>query len=130
MEVDAKKLATGLAATRLAIGAGLAGAPRTATRGWIGPHSENEGARLMARAVGGRDIGLAAGILASLPGRRRWGRSGAAQRWVEAAAFADAIDFLATVAARRSLPPTALAVGTSMAGASAAAHLWLSRQLG
>jgi hypothetical protein len=54
-------VARGLAGNRLLIGAGLAAAPRVAAQGWIGPHSEDEGAKLMARAVGARDVGLALG---------------------------------------------------------------------
>jgi hypothetical protein len=97
--MDAKKLAIFLAANRLLIGAALAAVPGMATRGWIGPHSENAGAKLMAR-------------------------------WLEAAAFADSVDLVATLAAARSLPRTPLAVGSSMAGTSMLAHIWLRERLG
>lgn len=122
--MDGKRIARFLAVNRIAIGAALTAVPALATRGWIGPHAGNEGAQLMARAIGGRDVGLGAGLLATLENRRQ------RVRWLEAAALADAVDFVATVAARRSLPPVPLAIGTSMAGASALAHLWLSRELG
>jgi hypothetical protein len=127
--MNPRQAATALAVARLAIGAGLAAAPGLATRGWIGPHAENAGARLMARAAGGRDVGLAAGILATLSEGRRRRHRRATKHWLEAAALADAVDLVATLAARRSLPPASLAVGTSMAGASALAHLWLTREM-
>jgi hypothetical protein len=129
--VDSRKAATFLAANRVAIGAALAAMPGLTTRGWIGAHAENPGARLMARAAGGRDVGIGAGILLALawPARRRKRRA-ALRPWLEAAAFADLVDMLATVAARRSLSPAGLALGTGIAGASAAAHLWLREELG
>jgi hypothetical protein len=129
--MDPRKMAVVLGAVRVAIGTGLAAAPGLATRGWIGPHAENGGARLMARAAGGRDIGIGAGILASLPRRARGRRQRQATRiWLDAAAFADGVDLLATVAARRSLPPSSLVLASSLAGTSALAHLWLREQLG
>jgi hypothetical protein len=122
--VDPKTVAKGLAVNRLLIGAGMTAVPGLATRMWIGAHADNDGARLMARAAGARDAGLALGTLASLGHKRQRGR------WLEAAALADGVDLLATLAARRSLPPKAVAVGTALAGASAGMHLWLRRRLG
>ena len=46
------------------------------------------------------------------------------------AALADLVDMLATLAARRALSPPGLALGVGVAGASAAAHLWLREELG
>jgi hypothetical protein len=128
--VDSKQAATVLAASRVAIGAALASMPGPTTRGWIDAHAENPGAKLMARAAGGRDVGIGAGILYGLgrSGGRR--RRAALRPWLEAAAFADLVDMLATVAARRSLSPRGVAVGVGIAGASAAAHLWLREELG
>jgi len=122
--MDAATVAKALAANRMLIGAALALAPGPATRAWIGPHAEDDGAQLMARAAGARDLGLGAGTLASLS------RRGERRRWLEAAVLADGVDLLATLAARRALPPSAVAVGTSLAGGSALAHLWLRRALG
>jgi hypothetical protein len=129
--VDSRKAATTLAATRIAVGAALAAMPELTTRGWIGAHAENPGAKLMARAAGGRDVAIGGGILYALarPGRRR-NRRGALRPWLEGAALADLVDMLATLAARRALSPTGLAVGVGVAGASAAAHLWLREELG
>jgi hypothetical protein len=129
--VDSRKAATILAGSRVAVGAALAAMPGVTTRGWIGAHAENPGARLMARAAGGRDVGLGAGILYALarPGRRR-GRRAALRPWLEAAALADTVDMLATLAARRALSPAGLALGVGIAGASAAAHVWLREELG
>jgi hypothetical protein len=71
--MEAKTVATVLAANRLLIGAGMATAPGTATRMWIGPHADNDGARLMARAAGARDVGLALGGGVRRLARRRLG---------------------------------------------------------
>lgn len=129
--MDSRKAATTLAASRVAIGAALAAVPELTTRGWIGAHADNPGAKLMARAAGGRDVAIGGGILYALarPARRR-NRRAALRPWLEGAALADLVDMLATVAARRSLSPTGLAVGVGVAGASAAAHLWLREELG
>jgi hypothetical protein len=129
--MDTRKAATLLAANRVAIGAALAAMPGLTTRGWIGAHAENPGAKLMARAAGGRDVGLGGGILYALarPASRRRRRA-ALRPWLEAAALADLVDMLATVAARRALSPTGLALGVGVAGASAAAHVWLREELG
>lgn len=129
--MDSRKAATTLAASRIAIGAALAAVPGLTTRGWIGDHAGNPGAKLMARAAGGRDVALGAGILYALagPGRRRDRRAGL-RPWLEGAALSDLVDMLATLAARRALSPTGLAAGVGVAGASAAAHLWLREELG
>ncbi|HEX2097335.1 MAG TPA: hypothetical protein VHF50_08210 [Solirubrobacterales bacterium] len=129
--MDSKKAATFLAANRIAIGAALAAMPGLTTRGWIGAHAENPGARLMARAAGGRDVGIGGGILYALArsGKRRKRRA-ALRPWLEAAALADLVDMAATLAARRALSPTGLTLGVGIAGASAAAHLWLREELG
>jgi len=129
--VDRRKAATTLAASRIAIGAALAAVPGLTTRGWIGGHAESPGAKLMARAAGGRDVALGAGILYALarPARRR-DRRAALRPWLEGAALADLVDMLATLAARRALSPAGLAAGVGVAGASAAAHLWLREELG
>jgi hypothetical protein len=129
--VDSSKAATALAASRVAVGAALAAMPGLTTRGWIGANAENPGAKLMARAAGGRDVGIGGGILYALARPARRGRRRAALRpWLEAAALADLVDMLATLAARRSLSPSGLAVGVGVAGASAAAHVWLREELG
>jgi hypothetical protein len=129
--VDSRKAATTLAVSRVAIGAALAAAPELTTRGWIGTHAENPGAKLMARAAGGRDVALGGGILYALArsGSRR-NRGAVLRPWLEGAALADLVDMTATVAARRSLSPTGLALGVGVAGISAAAHLWLREELG
>ena len=122
--MDPTLVARGLAGNRMLIGAGLTLAPQRAARRWIGPHSDSEGAQLMARAVGARDVGLALGTLATL--RRRSQRG----PWLQAAALADGIDFAATLAAARSLPRGAAAFGLAMSGVSTVAGVWLVKRLG
>lgn len=127
--MDSKKAATLLAAGRMTVGAALAASPGLTTRGWIGSDAENPGAKLMARAAGGRDFGIGGGILYALARSGRRGRRATLRPWLEAAALADLVDMLATLAARRTLSPPGLALGVGVAGASAAAHLWLREEL-
>jgi len=123
--VDAKLVARSLAGNRALIGAGLALLPKLASRGWVGPQqSEAPGAQLLARATGARDLGIAAGVLTTVESRRKRGA------WLRAQLLADAVDFGATLAVARSLPPSARAVGLGMSGGSTLVAAWLVRELG
>lgn len=115
--MDSATVTRALATTRLAIGAGMVLAPQITARMWIGPSADADPTRLMARAAGARDVGLALGTIDSLS------RPGHSRPWLGAAVLADSVDALATLAARRALPQPAF--GAALAGASAAAHLWL-----
>lgn len=121
--MDPQRAARSLSLNRALIGALLTVAPAVAGRSWIGADAQREGAKLFGRAVGARDVALALGTLDAL----REGRS--VRRWAQAAALADAVDFLATLAARDDLPRAALAFGLVMTGGSTGVGLWLSRAL-
>ena len=108
-------LAKGQAVARVVIGTGLVVAPAVFGRFWTGPAAPAENARVLARAVGPRDLALGAGgLLAVREGDPRWiARSFAAQ------AVADAVDVVALAAAGDSLPVRTRAIGGTMAGGSA-----------
>lgn len=61
--MDIETRANLLGALRLGIGASLAVAPGFAGRIWIGPGADDRGARVIARALGARDMLVGARIL-------------------------------------------------------------------
>ena len=126
--------ATALAAARTAIGVVALAAPTLVTRPWLGP-DRGPAARVLGRALGGRDLVLGLGALAALQqpqtGSRPAGHPGI---WIGAGALSDAMDVLATMAAWDELPPVgrwlvamsaggAAVVGAAVAGAGAAGSL-------
>jgi hypothetical protein len=115
--------ARGLALGRVALGAGLVLAPARLGRPWIGAVADRPGGQVVLRALGARDVLLGA-IVLHLAGR---GPAGA--RAVQAAAVADAADFVATLAARRELPALGSAGVLALAGAAAAAGAAVGRSL-
>src|SRR3954469_24841399 len=113
--MDVDKLARMQSFNRVLVGAGLLVAPTAFGRTWGGPLAKDDRGRVMARALGARDLALgAAGLLAERDGDRRWGaRSFAAQ------GFADAVDFAALAATPR-LPLGSRLFGIALAGGSPA----------
>ena len=121
--MDPRTAARLLAVNRIGIGTALVLVPRLAGRGWIGPDSALEGAQLFGRALGARDIALGAGMYEAV-------RKGASVRpWALAATLADGVDLVATLLARRALPPSSQLIGISMTGGSTAIAAWLSAAL-
>lgn len=121
---DARALATGVAAGRVAIGAALLAAPAAGTRQWVGSAGETPGGGVLARSLGARDLVLGLGAVLAL----RSGSS-AARGWLLAAAAADAADFAGTAIARRDLPSPGATAVAALAGGAAAAGVWLASQL-
>jgi hypothetical protein len=122
--LDPVTAACGLALNRAAIGALLTLAPTRGARGWIGGREAvRPGARLFGRALGARDVGIALGTLRALSDGRP------VRPWSQAALIADSVDFLATLAAARSIPRGAAAFGLVMSGGSTALGAWLTRAL-
>lgn len=113
--------ARGIALARVAIGVGATLAPGLVGRVQFGATSPAQ--RIAVRMLGARDLALGIGALLAV----RHGSSGL-RRWVEAGAFADAVDAVAFLRAdrgavrRRGL--TAL-----IAGGSAAVSVWAARTL-
>ncbi|ADB53980.1 hypothetical protein Cwoe_5575 [Conexibacter woesei DSM 14684] len=119
-----RTLVAGIALGRLALGAVLMAAPRKVVGpGWIGAEAERPAAGVLLRAVGARDVAIAAGTLLAL-------RQGSALKpWVAAGAIADGTDFVATLAAGQAIPPQARAGVGVLAGGGFGSQLGLLRAL-
>ena len=83
---------------RMAIGAVLVLAPRLAGPMWIGSDADRRAVKLLARAVGARDVALGLGTAVAID------RGGPVRGWLEGAALADAVDLVATLLAGDSIP--------------------------
>jgi len=116
---DARKYAVWLAYARVGLGAAAFLAPVVPARPWIGPvEAARPGARVLARALGGRDLALGLGVV--LADRH----DGPVRGWVEGGGIADAGDLLATLLAWRSLPKLGrLGILAVTAGAVVAARV-------
>lgn len=117
-----RSLVIGLATNRLLLGAGLTLVPGRAARVWVGRAAGRPSGRLLARAIGARDVALGVGTLAALKD------GDAARAWVGAMLVSDATDFAATLHEREHLPLPAALATLGMAGIStgvAAAYLLL-----
>jgi hypothetical protein len=108
--VNPRALARLTAAGRIAIGAGFVLSPGVSMRSWLGPEAGRPAVKLLARALGARDLVLGVGALATE-------RKAAALRgWLAAALVADATDFLATAAAGDEIPRASRALVLGIAG--------------
>jgi len=85
----------------------------------VGEAARKPGGRLLARALGARDLVLAGGALVTLARNR----PNAASSWMLAQAGADGADLVATFAERRSLSSDQTKLGVGMAGGSVALAL-------
>jgi hypothetical protein len=130
--------ATALAAARTAIGVVALASPALVGRPWVGEVADGAGGRVLARALGGRDLALGLGTLAvlrQLPPTGAGGTDGtggtdgadrAVGLWVGMGAIADSFDVLATAASWDELPTVtrwlvaATAGGAAVAGGAAA----------
>jgi hypothetical protein len=122
--MDVAKLARGLAINRLSFGTGLVLAPGVWARTWIGSGATDDRAKVLARALGARDLALGAGGLLAL----RDGDAERARRWFAAQGLTDAIDLLATLAAGRAVPlPARIFAATMAAGSAAIAAAYVRR---
>ena len=109
-------------AGRVALGAGLLFAPGVLGRPWIGPSATLPPAQVALRALGARDLIMGAIALHTLD------HPDVGPRWQRTCAAADAVDALATLGARRSLPAGASLVA-ALAAAGAATGLGVARAL-
>jgi len=116
--VSPRDVARLIAGGRIAIGAGLLLAPRLATRPWIGADAGRPGAKVLARAMGARDLVIGAIALHTL------GNAQVAPRWQKAGAAVDAVDLAATLAARRELPRGGVVLVVVMATCAIAGQVW------
>jgi hypothetical protein len=103
---------------RIAVGAALTAAPERSGRAWVGELGRRPGAAVLTTGLGARDLAIGAGIASAL--RRGHG----ANPWMRAGVLADTADLVATLRARRHLPPLAVAGVALLAAGSAAVGLW------
>jgi hypothetical protein len=111
-----------IAVGRLGIGVIAAVRPGLAARSWVdSAAADGTAARVFARALGGRDIALAAGALAAYRAQDQ----AELRRWARLGAVADAVDAVATVACWSALPKVnrvlvlATAAGAAVVAAAA-----------
>jgi hypothetical protein len=110
----ARRLAQLVAVGRVTIGCTALVAPTLMTRPWVGDAAAGPEARLLARAMGGRDLALGIGTLRALAVD-----DGEARPWVALAGGADAVDAAVTVLAFPRLPRgTRWAILASTVGAA------------
>jgi hypothetical protein len=95
-------LAAFISMGRVVFGVAFIAEPKLMERAWIGKQARVPGAQLLARAVGARDLVLGVGGLQALTRD-----DGSARPWLGAGAICDAVDFGATWAAGRTIPPRA-----------------------
>jgi hypothetical protein len=111
----ARMLAIAVAGGRAALGVTAMVAPDAVARPWIGDDGRGPGRRVLARALGGRDLALGLGaLLAARP-------DGPLRGWVEAGGLADAGDVAATFLAFRHLPERGRWLVLAAAGGAVAA---------
>jgi hypothetical protein len=109
---------------RVGIGVTALAAPTLMSRPWIGAPAADPSARVLARAMGGRDLALGIGTLRALSVSDREARP-----WVALGGTADLIDALATVAAFGHLPRRSrwgilgVTIGAAVASTRAAVSL-------
>jgi hypothetical protein len=123
--------ATAVAAARVAIGVLALARPGVPSRPWVGVGAGADdgtaglAARVLGRALGGRDLSLGLGALAALSQED----AESASVWVASGALCDALDAATTLAAWRELPRVtrwfvlSSAAGASLVGAAGAVAL-------
>lgn len=121
--MEARDLALANARGRMAIGAMLALAPRLAGPMWIGGDADRRATRVLARGLGGRDVALGLGIAIALD------RGAPVRGWLEGAALADGVDFVATLLAGDSIPQSKRRTVALIAGVSMVTCALLARAL-
>jgi hypothetical protein len=118
-----RSVALGLAALRVALGAGALAVPEIAGRAWIGADATGGNRSVILRALGGRDLALGLGALLGAA------RTAELQRWAAMGALSDLTDTAATAARFATLPARrrwlvlAASAGAAVAGTFAAVGL-------
>ena len=121
--VQPRDVARAYAAGRVAIGVVALVAPRAIGRFWLGAPGGTPNGGVAMRALGVRDLVLGGIALHTVD------HPEVAPRWQRTCAAVDAVDFAATAAARRSLPPRGSAFVMAMAAGGAATGAWLGGAL-
>jgi hypothetical protein len=119
-----RRAAWSVAAGRVGLGLAALAWPSVPARPWVGDGADDLAARVLGRALGGRDLALGLGALRAL--QQPAGRADPARAWLAAGALSDALDVAASLASWRDLPRTgrwavAVSAGTAaLAGAAGA----------
>jgi hypothetical protein len=121
--MDPRTIARGQALGRVAFGFGLVVAPSAVAGAWVGGPAERPGGRVLAVAMGARDLAIGLALLRAL------GRSNGAGAWIRAGMLADTADLVATLRERDELPTVAVPVVAAMAAGSVVVGLYLQTQL-
>jgi hypothetical protein len=109
-------LATAFAAGRAAFGVALYAAPKQVASGWLGEDAQRDPTQIAVRALGVRDVAIAAGTIAAI------GSGKGMRGWILAAMAADTGDVVATLLADGDRLPKNARWGTvALAGGSVAA---------
>ena len=121
--MQARDLAVGLSAGRIAIGVVSLLAPGLVGRAMMGPVGDSGATRVALRVVGARDVALGIGVLAALD------RGTPVRGWLRASAVADGLDAVGSLLARRHLRPAVSPASAAAATSGALLSGWLAGQL-
>jgi hypothetical protein len=121
--MDPRDVARGINAGRIALGLGLALAPRIVALGWLGAEARRPATGAVLRAHGSRDAIIGALALHTLDD------DAVAPRYLRTAAVVDLVDLWATLAARRALPRTGVVAVSAMAAAAVVAQVWAASRI-
>lgn len=95
---QSRRLAQVNAVSRLALGVAAVALPQIPLKLWVGDRRIDRTSKLLARALGGRDLAIGLGTLLAMR------HDTPVRGWVEAAGLADAVDAVVTLAAFAKLP--------------------------
>jgi hypothetical protein len=107
----------------MVLGVGLLAAPTRIGAGWLGELAERPAVGALLRLIGARDLVLGAIALHTID------HPEVGPRWQATCALVDGSDVLATVAARRDMPPAGAAGTVLLAGIAAVVGGYCSRAL-
>ena len=113
--MDARKVGMAVGATRVAFGAGMVLSPPRFARSWTGPGAGRRPSRVLARALGLREVAIGAGGLLAA----RSGDPAEVRRWFALGALPEAADVVLTLTDGPRTPSRLM--GAAMAAATAAA---------
>jgi hypothetical protein len=95
---DARRVARWFSYARIGLGVTAVLAPTLPARPWVGDDADRPSVKLMARALGARDLALGIGAVLAMD------HDAPVRGWIEGGGFADAGDLVATLVHFRSLP--------------------------
>lgn len=119
--MDAVDIAKSNAIGRIVLGTALIAAPGLGARFWVGDDADAPGAKVLARALGARDLALGLGVVLAIK------NDAPVRGWLEGAALADVVDFGATAAAGSRIPQASRAGIMGLAALSAVQCALLAR---